>query len=55
MVTMDVVQVTIDEVIDVVAMRHGFMAATGAVYMASIVSAALVVRRTLSGVDRVDL
>ena len=42
---MRVVQVAIDEVVNVVAMRHGFVAATGAVDVSRFVAAAVVVRR----------
>ena len=44
-VAVRVVQVAIDEVVNVVAMRHGFVAATGTVYMSRFVAAAVVVRR----------
>ena len=42
---MRVVQVAINEVVGVVAMRHGFVAATGAVDVSRFVAAAVVVRR----------
>ena len=42
---MRVVQVAIDEVVNVVAMRHGFVAATGTVDVSRFVAAAVVVRR----------
>lgn len=44
-VAMRVVQAAIDEVIDMVAMRHGFMSAAGAVDVARFVSAAILTRR----------
>ena len=44
-VAVRVVQVTIDEVVDVVAMRHRFVAATGAVHVSRFVAAAVVFRR----------
>lgn len=44
-VAMRVVQAAIDEVIDMVAMRHGFMPAAGAVNVARFVSAAVLTRR----------
>ena len=44
-VTVRMVQMAIDEVIDVVAMRHGFVAAAGAVDVSGFVAAAVVVGR----------
>ena len=44
-VAMRMVQMAIDEVIDVVAMRHRFVAAAVAVHVAGFVAAAVVVRR----------
>ena len=43
-VAVRVVQVAIDEVIDVVAMRHRFVAAAGAMHVAGFVAVAVVVR-----------
>jgi hypothetical protein len=49
-VAMRMVQVAIDEVIDVVAMRHGFMTATRSMNMAFAMSRALMLRRAPVGV-----
>ena len=42
-VAVRVVQVAIDEVIDVVAMRYGFVSAAGAVYMSRFVAVAVMI------------
>ena len=42
------------EIVDVVAMRDGFMSASGAVLVAGLVGIAGVVRRAVRGVDRID-
>ena len=49
-----VVQVAIDEVIDVVAVRHRFMAATRAVNVAGRVATTRVFRGAIRRVDRGD-
>lgn len=46
-ITMRVVQMTIDQVIDVIAMRNGLMAATGTVNVARVVAPAGMVWRAL--------
>lgn len=46
MVTVRVVQMAIDEIVHVVAMRHGRMSATGAVHVAGFVPATAVLRGT---------
>lgn len=48
-------QMTGDDVVDVIAMRHGFMAAVLAVHVARFVSSAAVIRRTVCGVIAVDV
>jgi hypothetical protein len=50
----DVVQVALDEVIRVIAMRHGRVSTARAVDMVGGVSGAAVVRRALGGVGRID-
>lgn len=50
MIAMRVMQVPIHQIIHVVTVRHGLMAAAGAVNMARLVSGALVLRRTCVGV-----
>ena len=45
-----VVQVAVDEIVDVIAMRHRFVPATGAVFMARLVPAALMLGRAAVGV-----
>ena len=49
-----VVQVTVDEIVDVIAVRNGFVAATGAVYVRSIMSAASVIRCAVGRVLTTD-
>ena len=49
-----VVQVIADEVVDVVAVRHGLVAAAGAVHVAGRVARARVARRAARGVRHVD-
>jgi hypothetical protein len=55
MVAMRVVQPAIDEVVDVVAMRHGFMPAAGTVDVACFVSTAVLTRRAAVRVRLADL
>lgn len=50
MVAMRVVQVAVNQVVDMVAMWHGLVSATGAVYMAWLVAGAMVRRRAAVGV-----
>ena len=50
-----VVQMTLDEIVDVVAMRHGFMPAASAMHMRGIMPSAAVVFRTILRVGRGDL
>lgn len=52
MVAMRVVQVAVNQVVDMVAMRHGLVSATGAVYMAWLVAGAMVPRRAAVVLDR---
>jgi hypothetical protein len=47
-------QVPVDEVIDVVAMRHGFVAATGSMGMALFMAATIVVLSCGPGISGVD-
>ena len=57
-VAVRVVQVAIDEVVDVVAMRHRFVAAAGAVHVSRFVAAAVVFRRAgvrVGGTDGDDV
>jgi hypothetical protein len=49
-----VVEVTLDQVIGVIAVRHAGVAARGAVDMVGGVAGAAMVRRALGGVARVD-
>jgi hypothetical protein len=49
-VAMDMVQVAIDQIIDVIPMRYGLVAAVRTVAMSLIVFAAIVVRRTVGGI-----
>jgi hypothetical protein len=55
MIAMRMMQVAIDEVIDVVAMRHRLVTAAGAVDMASLMPGALVVGGAGVGIRRADL
>lgn len=48
-----VVQVAVDQVVDMVAMRHGLVAATGAVNMVGSMAAAGVARRTERRIRRI--
>lgn len=50
-----VMQVAIDQVIDVVAMRHRLVAATGAMNVAGLMGTAVVIRRATVRVGRGDL
>jgi hypothetical protein len=47
-------QVAIDEIIDVVRMRHGFMTARRAVNVARLMAATVVIRSALVGIFRID-
>jgi uncharacterized membrane protein HdeD (DUF308 family) len=53
-IAMRMVQVSVDEIIDVVAMRHGFVTARRAVDVGRIMAATAVTRRTLVGIFRTD-
>jgi hypothetical protein len=55
MIPVRMVQVVIDEVVDVVAMRHRLVAAIGAVYVRGLVTAAIVVGRAALRVLWTDL
>jgi hypothetical protein len=55
MVTVRVVQVAIDEVVDVVSVRNGWVSASGAVDMVGIVSGTAVVRGAHCGVVLIDV
>ena len=44
MISMRVVEVAVDKIVDVVAVRHRFVTATRSVYMAGCVTATVVVR-----------
>jgi hypothetical protein len=48
------VQVTVDEIIDVVPMRYGFVTARRAVDVARVMAATIVIRCTLVGILRID-
>jgi hypothetical protein len=48
------VQVAIDEIIDVVPMRHGFVTARRAVNVARLMAATVVIRSALVGIFRID-
>ncbi len=50
MIAMRMMQVSLDDVIHVIPMRHGFMAALGAVLMGRIMFAALMLRCALIGI-----
>lgn len=54
MVTMRVVQVAVHQVVHMVAVRHGLVAATGAVYVVGGVSGALVLGCAALGIILVD-
>ena len=54
MVTVRVVQVSVDEIVDVVAMGHSLMSAVGAMNMAGVVPGAAVVRRASTRVAPID-
>ena len=47
-------QVPVDQVIDMIAMRHGLVAATGAMFMALFVATAIVVGSCGCRITRVD-
>jgi hypothetical protein len=47
-------QVAIDEIIDVVRIRHGFMTARRAVNVARLMAATVVIRSALVGIFRID-
>ena len=49
-----VMQVPVDQVIDVIAVRHGLVAATGSVFMALFMAATIVVRSCGCWISRVD-
>lgn len=49
MVAVRVVQVAVDQVVDVVTVRDGFVAATGAMDVAGLVAAAFVLGRAAPG------
>lgn len=46
MIPVRVVKMTINQIIDMVAMRHSFMSAVRSMYMARLMAAAMVVWRT---------
>jgi hypothetical protein len=50
MIAMRVMQMAVHQVANVVAMGHGFVAATRSVYMSFLVRAAVVVRRAALGI-----
>lgn len=50
MIAVRVMQMAVDEIVDVVAMWHSIVAASGAMLMTGLVAGALVVGRTLVGV-----
>jgi pseudouridine-5'-phosphate glycosidase len=47
-----VVQMAIHQIIDVIAMRHGFVATTRAMNVAKVMGSAIVLRGAVGGVDR---
>ena len=49
-----VMQVPVDQVIDVIAVRHGLVAATGSMFMALFMAATIVVRSCGCRISRVD-
>jgi hypothetical protein len=53
-ITVRMVQMTIDEIIDMVAVRHCFVPTTGTMLVANLVSAAVMVGRAAVGVFRTD-
>ena len=55
MIAVRMVQVTIHEIVDVIAVRHSLMSAIGTVYMRGLVTFASVVRRAAIRVLRTDL
>ena len=54
MVAVRVMQMAIDEVVNVIAMRYRFMAATGAMNMTGFMTAAMVFRCAGIGIGRAD-
>jgi hypothetical protein len=55
MIAVRMVQVSVDKVIDVIAMRHRLMSASGAMHMPRLVAAAAVIRGALVGIFRTHL
>lgn len=55
MVTVRVMQVAIDEIVDVVAVLHSFVAAARAVHVVGIMAGTLMLRRALGWVSPADL
>jgi hypothetical protein len=55
MIAMRMMQVTVDKVVDVIAVWYRFVSTARPVHVACIMSAAIVVRRTLIRVFRADL
>jgi hypothetical protein len=55
MVAVRVVQVAVHQVVNMVAMRHGLMTATGAMFVAFIMRPAVVLRRATRRVAAVDV
>lgn len=51
---MRMMEVTVDQIVDVIAVRNGFVPTSGAMHMIRIVAAALVGRRAASGVRLAD-
>ena len=54
MIAVGMVQVTIHEIVDMIAMRHRFVSAIGAVYVCGLVTAAIVIGRAAFRVLRAD-
>ncbi|MDQ0032912.1 indole-3-glycerol phosphate synthase [Variovorax boronicumulans] len=55
MVPVWMMKVAVNQVVDVIAMRHGFMAAVGTVNMSRLMTRAAMVRRALIGIRGRDL
>ena len=54
MSSMDVMQMTVHQVVDVVAVRHRFMTTAWTVHVGSVVTIALMIRCALGGVGAID-
>jgi hypothetical protein len=55
MVTVGMMQVTVDQIVDVIAVRNGLVATSGTVHVARLMSHALVLRRAAVGIARRNL